>query len=78
MDVLNSKPIPRRKELICSEDWITLTEDILVLFGQNFGSGIRPVSGVSVCRTWNPISSGKDYLTASVPCLQQLSEESGT
>jgi hypothetical protein len=78
MDIVNSELDVRRKELKCSQAWTTLTKDVLVLFGQDFGNVIRPGRDVHVCEAWYPIPCGQDYLTASLPCLQQLSEKRGT
>jgi hypothetical protein len=77
MDIVNGKS-GRRKELKSCEDWLLLTEDVLVLFGQNFGSLIRPPSEISVCGAWNPIPCQQDYLTASMSSLQQFSKERGS
>jgi hypothetical protein len=77
MDIVNGKS-GRRKELKSCEDWLSLTEDVLVLFGQNFGSLIRPASEISICGAWNPIPCQQDYLTASMSSLQHLSKERGS
>jgi hypothetical protein len=74
MDIVDSLDISRRREINCTEDWGILTEDILVLFGHNFGDVIRPAPGVRVCKAWKSIPTGENYLTASVPCLQLLSK----
>jgi hypothetical protein len=78
MDVVNSASVLYRKEVDCRPQWLPLTEDILVLFGNNFGSVIRPAPGLPICGAWNPIPCERNYLTASVPCLRRLSNKWGT
>lgn len=67
----------RKKQLNFNENWMDLTEDVMVLFGGGFGEVIKPASGVSICAEWNPIPSMKMYLTATIDCLQKLSRKRG-
>ena len=63
-----------RKQVDLSQNWTILGADILVLFCQNLGDIIRPASDVRVC-PWGDLSRhGQNYLTATVQCLQTLSE----
>ena len=62
-----------RKQLRCSEGWITLADEFLVLFGQNFGEIIRPAPDTKICATWNPLPPNKQYLTATIKSLQDWS-----
>jgi hypothetical protein len=48
MHIVNGKS-GRRKEVKSCEDRLSLTEDVLVLLGQNFGSLIRPATEISIC-----------------------------
>ena len=66
-----------RKQLHFDGNWGGLTENVMVLFGQNFGDVIKPAPGISICRNWDPVPSGKMYLTATIGCLQQLSWKRG-
>ncbi|MCJ1426934.1 hypothetical protein MMC29_004837 [Sticta canariensis] len=45
---------------------------LVVLFGKGFGEIIKPARNENICRSWNPIPEGCDYLTASVFCLEKL------
>ena len=58
-------------------DWYLLLKqhpELLVLFTQGLGEAIRPCPASSYCQAWNPIPAERDYLVATVPCLQQLSK----
>ena len=46
--------------------------ELVVLFGKGFGELIRPRKDEKICRSLIPIPQGKQYLIASIPCLQQL------
>lgn len=67
----------RKKQLNFNENWMDLTEDVMVLFGGGFGDVIKPAPGVSICAEWDPIPSLKMYLTATIDCLQKLSRKRG-
>ena len=62
-----------RKQLRCSESWTMLTDEVLVLFGKDFGDIIRPAAGTSICTAWNPLPAKKQYMTATIKCLQDWS-----
>ena len=67
----------RRKQLRVHESWTVLSNEVLTLFCQGLGEVIRPASPSNICSTWNPIPSKRNYLTATVPCLRQLSHQYG-
>ena len=67
----------RRKQLSIHESWTVLSNEVLTLFCQGLGEVIRPASASNICSTWNPIPSQRHYLTATVPCLRQLSLQYG-
>ena len=67
----------RRKQLRVHESWTVLSNEVLTLFCQGLGEVIRPASPSNICSTWNPIPSKRHYLTATVPCLRQLSFQYG-
>ena len=62
-----------RKEHSIDESWTGLSMEVLVLFCQGLGEVIRPAPASKVCSAWYPIPSKRQYLTATVPCLQRLS-----
>jgi hypothetical protein len=74
MDIVNSEPEPRRKQLNLEEDWKAVTDDVLVRFSQHLGDVILPAQGIQICSNWNSIPVQKNYLTATVRCLQHLSD----
>jgi ankyrin repeat protein len=76
MDIVTGEHSCRR-QLHFDGNWRELTEDAMVLFCQNLGNVIRPAPGISICEQWDPIPSGKAYLTATIDCLRQLSWERG-
>ena len=76
LDIVESKS-SRRKQLRMSEGWMELSEDILVLFCQDVGQIIRPAQDATVCNSWNPIPPNRQYLAATVSCLQHLSRARG-
>ena len=78
MDIIEGECLLHRRALRCDEDWLSLTDDVLVLVGRNFGSLISAAAGTRVCEAWNQIPCQKNYLTASVSCLRHLSEKRGT
>ena len=67
----------RRKQLGIHESWTVLSNEVLTLFCQGLGEVIRPASASNICSAWNPIPSKRHYLTATVPCLRQLSFQYG-
>ena len=67
----------RRKQLRIHESWTVLSNDVLTLFCQGLGEVIRPASVSNICSAWNPIPAERHYLTATVPCLRQLSLRCG-
>ena len=62
-----------RKQLRCSANWTTPTDEVLVLFGKDFGDIIRPAADTSICTAWNPLPARKQYMTATIKCLQDWS-----
>ena len=38
---------------------------------------MKPSTECTICPTWNPVPRGRDYLTASVQCLEWLSKKQG-
>ena len=66
-----------RKEHSIDESWTGLSKKVLVLFCQGLGEVIRPAPASKVCSAWYPIPSKRQYLTATVPCLQRLSLKYG-
>ena len=62
-----------RKQLRCSASWTMLTDEVLVLFGRDFGDIIRPAADTSICTAWNPLPAKKQYMTATIKCLQDWS-----
>ena len=67
----------RRKQLSIHESWTVLSNEVLTLFCQGLGEVIRPASPSNICSAWNPIPAERHYLTATVPCLRQLSLQYG-
>ena len=76
LDIVKSSS-SKRRQLRMSEGWMTLSEDILVLFCQDVGQIIRPAQDATLCKFWNPIPAGHRYLIATVSCLQHLSKGRG-
>ncbi len=72
LDIALEKTV-KRKQTKCSANWAKLADEMLVLFGRDFGDIIRPAPNTSVCAAWNPLPSKKKYLTATIKCLQDLS-----
>lgn len=62
-----------RKQTKYSASWTTLADEILVLFGRDFGDIIRPASDSRICAAWNPLPAKSQYLTATIKCLQDWS-----
>ena len=65
-----------------SGGWIQLARDIdaVILFGSGFEDVIRPSeqSMDGLCHMWKSVPKGKDYLTVSVPMMNQLYERAGS
>ena len=65
-----------------SGGWTDLSRDIdaVVLFGSGFEDIIKPTeeSMAGLCHMWKSVPKGKDYLTASVPMMNQLYEQAGS
>jgi hypothetical protein len=76
MDIVKRKH-SRRRQLHFYGNWRELAENAVVLFCQNLGDVIKPAPGISICKQWDPVPSGKAYLTATIDCLRQLSWERG-
>ena len=62
-----------RKQTRCSANWTTLADEVLVLFGRDFGDIIRPASDSTICEAWNPLPAKRQYLTTTIKCLQDWS-----
>ena len=77
VDIARFSVTCRRKQLRVHESWTVLSNEVLTLFCQGLGEVIRPASPSNICSTWNPIPSKRHYLTATVPCLRQLSHQYG-
>jgi len=66
-----------------SGNWTRLTRDIdaVVLFASGFGDIIRPsdeACSLGLCKKWNSVPKGKDYLAASIPMMIQLFDRAGS
>ena len=77
VDVAKLSLTCRRKQLSIHQSWTVLSNEVLTLFCQGLGEVIRPAPASNICSTWNPIPSKQHYLTATVPCLRQLSLQYG-
>ncbi|KAK7409282.1 hypothetical protein QQX98_008522 [Neonectria punicea] len=57
-----------------SHGWIDLVHSvgITTIFGRGFGDLIRPDGADTVCKNWNSVPSGMDYMAASVSTLHTL------
>ena len=78
MFMFNRKEVPINTKT--GGDWYRIASenpDVVVLFCNGLGEPIKAAEDEKVCRTWTPVPEGKDYLTASVPCLKQLAEVHG-
>lgn len=85
MDVVDDRSPFRLKETYIEKSsggWTHLARDIdaIVLFGSGFEDIIRPQeeSIAGLCHMWKSVPKGKDYLTASVPMMNQLYEQAGS
>ena len=79
MEIVKPNPIANLKmqEIHSDCSWNRLSEEVLVLFCQGLGDVIKPSTECTICPTWNPVPRGRDYLTASVQCLEWLSKKQG-
>ena len=78
-DLIDGRDYTSRKEISVhtnSDDkWISSIAnhpDVLLLFCKDLDAPIRPVQPEKICRTWNPMPSGQNYLVASVQSLKDL------
>lgn len=65
------------KDHEANRSWWAITSNptVLVLFGKGFGQYILPgLDRSSDCPTWRTVPCGRGLLTASMPCLKNLSE----
>ena len=72
LDIAKERRV-KRKQTRCSASWTMLTDEVLVLFGRDFGEIIRPAADTSICTAWNPLPAKKQYMTATIKCLQDWS-----
>lgn len=77
-------PFRQKQTKLCNSNggWPLLSRDIdaLVLFANGFEDIIIPAteqSNRSLCRTWQRVPKGKDYLATSTPVLKKLYERAG-
>ncbi len=75
LDVVRGKKTIFRKQVDISQDWMVLGEESVVLFCQNFGDAIKPAPNVRLCPMAQSVHQGQNQLTATIKCLQRLSEE---
>jgi hypothetical protein len=85
MDLVDDRSPFRLKETHIGKSsggWTDLSRDIdaVVLFGSGFEDIIKPTeeSMAGLCHMWKSVPKGKDYLTASVPMMNQLYEQAGS
>lgn len=85
MDLVDDRSPFRLKETYIEKSsggWTDLARDIdaVVLFGSGFEDIIKPneESMAGLCHVWKSVPKGKDYLTASVPMMNQLYEQAGS
>ena len=60
--------------------WVDLTRSIrsINLLGRGFGDLIRPAQDANkLCTYWKEVPKGKDYLTTSIPILQEICTKYG-
>ena len=75
LDVVRGKKSIFRKQIDISQDWMVLGEESVVLFCQNFGDVIKPAPNIRLCPKARSVHQGQNQLTATIKCLQRLSEE---
>jgi len=85
MDIVDDRSPFRLKETYLEKSsggWIDLAQDIdaIVLFGSGFEDIIKAKeeSTAGLCHIWKTVPKGKDYLTVSVPLINQLYERAGS
>ena len=78
-DMIEGRDYTLRKEIRVQkhlvEKWMSSIANhpqMLLLFCKNIDAPIRPVRPDQICRNWNPMPSGLDYLVASVQSLKDL------
>ena len=78
-DIIDGRDYTSRKEISVhknSDDkWISSIAnhpDVLLLLCKDLDAPIRPVQPEQICRKWNPMPSGQNYLVASVQSLKDL------
>lgn len=78
-DLVDARDFTYRREITfqkdASNDWVSFIgnhPDITVLFCKDIDAPIRPRNAKEVCRAWNPIPSGRNYLVASIQCWKDL------
>lgn len=75
LDVVRGKKTIFRKQVDIRQDWMILAEESVVLFCQNFGDAIKPAPNIRLCPVAQSVHRGHNQLTATIKCLQRLSEE---
>ncbi|KAM0798541.1 hypothetical protein BDR22DRAFT_891155 [Usnea florida] len=73
LDVVRGKKTIFRKQVDIRQDWMILGEDSVVLFC--FGDAIKPAPNIRLCPVAHSVHRGHNQLTATIKCLQRLSEE---
>jgi hypothetical protein len=83
MDIVSAKHTltPRTVNLQSNgADWIKLTRriDAIILFGQHFGDIYKPAENIRglICKNWETVPQGHDYLAAPISLLQDIKEQS--
>ncbi len=78
-DMIEGRDHTSRKEISVHKNpkdkWISSIAnhpDVLLLFCKRLNAPIRPVQPEQICREWNPMPSGQNYLVASVQSLKDL------
>jgi hypothetical protein len=77
VDGANILHVKERGFGLSSCGWDALTEDILLLVCARLGEAIKPAKSERICHSWNSVPKDRDYLAASVFCLQALSSRYG-
>lgn len=75
LDVVRGEDIISRKQVDLSQEWMVLGEESIVLFCQNFGDVIKPAPNIKLCPMAQSVNQGQNQLTATIKCLQRLSEK---
>ena len=78
-DLVEGRESTPRKEVTIRKNpktkWLTAIAnhpDVLVLFCNSIQAPIQPVDPATICRKWNPMPGGENYLVASVRSLKAL------